>query len=210
MYLLTAVLAEEEGLEGALPLADLSLTLGVSVASANQMVRKLERRHLLSYEPYRGVRLTEAGRRVAHRVLRVRRLWGRFLTDRLGMGPDDADALACRLEHVTPDAVAGYLDAFLGHPSVGPTGRPIPPGGERPAAPPITLDQAAIGVRAEVIGVDDAGAGEFLAASGLRPGSAVRLRARSAHATLVEGDHVVAVDGELASRIRVREIGSGG
>ena len=117
----------------------------VSAASANEMVRKLERRGLMTYEPYRGVDLTDAGRRIAARVLRVRRLWARFLADRLGLTPEEADALACRLEHVTPDGAADRLDRFLDHPSVDPLGHPIPRDEGKPAAPLETLAEAPVG-----------------------------------------------------------------
>ncbi len=113
MYLITVAMAEEEGREGPLPLASLAQALSISPASANQMVWRLADRGLVAYHPYRGVLLTAAGRAAAQRVLRGRRLWASFLEEHLGFGVEEADALACDYEHLTPPRVADRLEAFL-------------------------------------------------------------------------------------------------
>ena len=113
MYLITVARAAEDGETGPIPIARVAKELHISVASANEMVRKLTARELLEYEPYRGVRLTDLGSRVAERVLRTRRLWATFLADHLGLTPVEADDQACLLEHVTlPDAVNIFNDGF--------------------------------------------------------------------------------------------------
>jgi len=127
MYLITVAMAEQQGGEVPLPLASLAQSLSISPVSANQMVWRLTGRGLVDYHPYRGVMLTGQGRAAARRVLRGRRLWTSFLMERLGFGEDDADALACDLEHVTPPRVADRLEAFLGGPTALPVGEPIPP-----------------------------------------------------------------------------------
>ena len=132
MYLVTIAVAEEDGSGGPLPLAAVAHSLSISPVSANQMVHRLAERGLVDYHPYRGAVLTAAGRSAARRVLRGRRLWATFLVDRLGFGPAEADALACRLEHVTPPEVADRLSGFLGEPAVGPLGRDIPPAQDSP------------------------------------------------------------------------------
>jgi len=135
MYLITVAVAEEEGRASPLPLAALAQELAISPVSANQMVRRLEQRGLVCYHPYHGVTLAPAGRRTARRVLRGRRLWALFLTEHVGFTPEEADALACGLEHVTPPEAADRLSRFLGDPVVGPLGRPIPPSSRKAAAP---------------------------------------------------------------------------
>ena len=126
MYLIKVAVAEEEGRPAPLPLAELAAALEISPVSANQMVRRLEERGLAEYHPYRGVALTEAGRREAHRVLRGRRLWAAFLAQHVGFSPEEADHLACGLEHVTPPEAADRLARFLGDPAATPWGEPIP------------------------------------------------------------------------------------
>jgi DtxR family Mn-dependent transcriptional regulator len=123
MYLITVARAEEEGWRGPLPLASLAEALSISPVSANQMVWRLVDRGLLEYQPYQGVLLTVAGRVAARRVLRGRRLWTAFLTEHLGFGEGEADALACDLEHLTPPRVADRLETYLGGGSASPAGR---------------------------------------------------------------------------------------
>lgn len=126
MYLITLAVAEEDGHKVPLPLAELAASLEISPVSANQMVRRLGKRGLVEYHPYHGVALAPAGRRVAGRVLRGRRLWVCFLSGELGYSPGEADALACSLEHVTPPEAADRLARHLGNPAADPDGRPIP------------------------------------------------------------------------------------
>lgn len=126
MYLIKVAVAEEEGRPAPLPLADLAASLEISPVSANQMVRRLGERGLVEYHPYRGVALTETGRREARRVLRGRRLWATFLAGHVGFSPQEADLLACGLEHVTPPEAADRLALFLGDPVATPWGEPIP------------------------------------------------------------------------------------
>ena len=113
MYLITVARAAEDGRTGPVPVAMLAEHLGVSVASTNEMVRKLAARDLLTYEPYRGVELTPLGARVSERVLRTRRLWSTFLANHLGLSPTEADDQACLLEHVTMPEATERLAAAL-------------------------------------------------------------------------------------------------
>ncbi len=114
MYLLRIALLSQE--KTPVPISQLAETLQVSPISANQMCRRLEDRGLVVYQPYRGVSLTPQGEAIAQTVLRKRRLWKTFLSDLLGLAPEEADTMACRLEHVTPDDLADRLDRFLQHP----------------------------------------------------------------------------------------------
>ena len=179
MYLLTIAVAAEDGHQGPLALAALAEALQVSPASVNEMVRKLEGRDLVSYEPYHGVSLTEAGLVVAHRVLRTRRLWARFLADHLGFTPHQADAMACDLEHVTPEEAAERLADYLGNPEAGPLGRPIPGASSvsgRPSPEPLTSVPAGVTAELAVVAATGPAAG-FLAGSGLEPGAVVEVLA---------------------------------
>jgi len=188
MYLLTIAMAAEDGHQGLLALASLAEALQVSSASVNEMVRKLEGRGLVSYEPYHGVSLTGEGLAVALRVLRTRRLWARFLADHLGFTPRQADAMACDLEHVTPEEAAERLASYLGNPDSGPLGRPIPgmsSSSERPA--PVPLTSVPAGVTAELIVVAATGpAAGFLAGSGLEAGAIVEVIATGGGGVLLD------------------------
>ena len=72
----------------------------VSPASASEMVKKLAALKLVEHAPYRGVRLTAAGEKVAVEVIRHHRLLELYLADTLGLHVDSVHDEADRLEHV--------------------------------------------------------------------------------------------------------------
>ena len=73
---------------------------GVSAASASAMVKKLAALGLAEHAPYRGVWLTEDGKRVALEVIRHHRLLELYLAETLGIHVDDVHAEADRLERM--------------------------------------------------------------------------------------------------------------
>lgn len=157
MYLITVARAIEDGEGPPVPVSTISGVLEVSSVSANQMIKKLEAADLVAYIPYKGVTLTTLGDELANTVLRNRRLWGRFLADHLGLTPAKADEVACEMEHVTPDMVANRLASFLGDPTTGPTGKPIPGSSTTAPSPLRSLSDIGVGQCVSVGEVD----GEF-------------------------------------------------
>ncbi len=121
-----AVYALQERGRGAVSTNDLAERLGVTPGSVSAMVRKLAELGLVEHEPYRGVRLTESGRRVALEVLRHHRLIELFLAQELGMSWDRVHAEAEVLEHVLSEDLEQLISARLGHPTLDPHGDPIP------------------------------------------------------------------------------------
>jgi DtxR family Mn-dependent transcriptional regulator len=99
---------------------------GVADASASAMVKKLAALGLLDHQPYKGVRLTPAGERVAVEVIRHHRLLELYLADTLGIGVDDVHDEADRLEHVLSEELEARIDKALGFPTHDPHGDPIP------------------------------------------------------------------------------------
>lgn len=110
----------------AVPTSALAERLGVTPASVTGMVKKLAEMNLLTHEPYRGVGLTEAGRRIALEVIRHHRLVERYLHDALGVPWDRVHAEAEKIEHVLSEDLEARMDAALGHPTTDPHGAPIP------------------------------------------------------------------------------------
>jgi DtxR family Mn-dependent transcriptional regulator len=210
MYLITIAMAAEDGHEGPVPVPDLAKQLAVSRVSANEMVKKLADRGLVAYTPYKGADLTEAGAAIARRVLRRRRLWALFLADHLGLTPAAADAVACEFEHVTPGEVAAQLAHFLGDPSVGPQGKPIPSDEEHGAAGIAlhALGDSLVGRRVEIVRVGgDAAAHSFLEAQGVAPGAKVTVVALSddGGCLLETGHGHVHLSGTLAGLVAVAD-----
>ncbi|HEX8121823.1 MAG TPA: metal-dependent transcriptional regulator [Solirubrobacteraceae bacterium] len=105
---------------------DLAARLGVTPASASSMVRKLADLGLADLEPYRGVRLTGEGQRVALEVLRHHRLLELYLAEHLGVPWDRVHEEAEALEHVISEDLEARIAAKLGDPTHDPHGDPIP------------------------------------------------------------------------------------
>jgi DtxR family transcriptional regulator, Mn-dependent transcriptional regulator len=104
----------------------LARAMGVTDASATNMVKKLAARKLAHYERYHGVRLTPTGERIALEIVRHHRLLELFLTKTLGMPWDQVHDEAHKLEHVLSDNLEGYVADLLGQPTEDPYGDPIP------------------------------------------------------------------------------------
>lgn len=108
------------------PMGQLASALGVVPGTATTMVKTLADSGLVRYEPYMGVRLTEAGERLAALVLRRHRLIEQFLVQVLGMNWSEVHEEAERLEHAVSERLIDRIDEMLGRPAVDPHGDPIP------------------------------------------------------------------------------------
>ncbi|HTQ65628.1 MAG TPA: metal-dependent transcriptional regulator [Puia sp.] len=95
-------------------------------ASVTDMLKKLKKQKLLSYERYKGVKLTNEGRKVAIQIIRKHRLWEYFLVEKLQFGWDEVHEVAEELEHISSQKLIERLDSFLDFPQTDPHGDPIP------------------------------------------------------------------------------------
>ena len=109
-----------------LPMGQLATAVGVTPGTATTMVKTLAESGLVNYEPYAGVSLTRAGRRLAALVLRRHRLVELFLVRVMGLRWDEVHEEAELLEHVVSDRLIDRMDEMLGRPEVDPHGDPIP------------------------------------------------------------------------------------
>ncbi|PYR79813.1 MAG: hypothetical protein DMF87_10310 [Acidobacteria bacterium] len=109
-----------------LPMGQLASAVGVTPGTATTMVKTLAESGLVNYEPYAGVALTRAGRRLAALVLRRHRLVELFLVQVMGLRWDEVHDEAELLEHVVSDRLIDRMDEMLGRPEVDPHGDPIP------------------------------------------------------------------------------------
>jgi DtxR family Mn-dependent transcriptional regulator len=124
-YLETLWMAEE----AAKPIAKVSWVanrLHVAPPSVVEMFKKLAEQGLVTYYPYRGVKLREAGRTIAQRVIRNHRLVEVLMKTTL-ITPLDED-VACGLEHHMTEVFTNALCTLLDHPRLCPHRHPIPPG----------------------------------------------------------------------------------
>ena len=153
--------------------------MDVSAASASVMLKRLASLELVEHTPYRGVTLTDYGRRVALEVIRHHRLLEQYLAERLGVPLDEVHAEADRLEHALSEGVEQRIDALLGYPTHDPHGHPIPDAELRLAqgSNPRTLLSLEPGEAALVADVPDGDAKllRYLHGLGFVPGSAIQV-----------------------------------
>lgn len=98
----------------------------VAPGTVTAMMKTLTESGLVSYEPYAGVRLSEAGLKLATHVLRRHRLVELFLVQVMKMDWSEVHEEAEVLEHAVSDRLIDRMDEILGYPSVDPHGDPIP------------------------------------------------------------------------------------
>ncbi len=104
----------------------LAEALNTSPASITDMLRKLAVKNIINYVKYKGVTLTEEGRKTAIQLIRRHRLWEVFLVQKLKFNWDEVHIVAEELEHVNSDLLIRRLDQYLGFPQLDPHGDPIP------------------------------------------------------------------------------------
>jgi len=132
--------------EGPVTTQALAERIGVRPASVTGMLKKLAELGLIEHTPYRGVRLTPLGQRVALEVVRHHRLLEAFLARALGFPWEAVHEEADRLEHHISEALEARIAELLGHPERDPHGDPIPtPELTLPHAPGRPLSEAAPG-----------------------------------------------------------------
>ena len=187
--------------------------LGITAGSVSAMLKKLDELGLVTHEPYRGVRLTAAGRRVALEVIRHHRLLERFLADALGMSWDRVHAEAEVLEHVLSDEIEELIAIKLGNPASDPHGDPIPSADleleERPTRSMETLERGDRGVFVRVSDSDPEML-RYLASCGISPGERFEVRDHQPFGGplfVLFGEREHAIGGRLAGAMRVEVAG---
>jgi DtxR family Mn-dependent transcriptional regulator len=185
----------------------LAARVGVSAPSVTAMTKRLAELELVERAPYRGVVLTESGKRGALEVLRHHRLLELYLVNRLGLSLDEVHAEAELLEHALSEELEAKIDAELGFPTHDPHGDPIPDRELRlEHTTGRTLADLVPGEAAAVARVPDGDREllRYLADLGLVPGSGVEIVAHAPFGGPVtvrteRGEH--AISRELAARV---------
>ncbi len=109
-YLKTIYLVQEEA-DGPASTGAIADSLGVSPASANEMIGKLEKRGLADHEKYKGVSLTDEGITQARDALQTYCIIERFLWEVLEV--EEFQSEARQLESVIDETVAERLDTII-------------------------------------------------------------------------------------------------
>jgi len=100
--------------------------MNVAAPSVTNMLKNLADMKLVVYEPYRGVRLTREGEKIALEMIRHHRLVELYLAEALGVPWDQVDQEAEKWEHILSEDIEDRIDKFLGNPTHDPHGAPIP------------------------------------------------------------------------------------
>ncbi|GAC1323126.1 MAG: metal-dependent transcriptional regulator [Thermoleophilaceae bacterium] len=211
-----AVYHLESRATGAVSTNALAGRLGVTPASASGMVRKLAELGLVEHVPYRGVRLTAEGNRVALEVIRHHRLLELFLAEAVGMPWDQVHQEAEVLEHVISEDLEQLIALRLGDPTHDPHGDPIPTR-ELELREPDTTSMSTLdtGQRGRFVRVSDSEPEmlRYLAERGIAPGDEFEVLDRQPFGgplTVRFADGEMALGGELAQAMRVELEGQGG
>jgi len=99
--------------------------LGVSRASAGEMLKRLEAEGLVERGEHKEAILTTAGIERSEHVVRKHRLIERFLTDFMGYTAAESHVYADELGHTFTDDMIERIDERLGHPDRCPHGWPV-------------------------------------------------------------------------------------
>jgi Mn-dependent DtxR family transcriptional regulator len=101
--------------------------LGVSRASAGEMLKRLEGEGLIERGEHKEALLTPSGRKRAERVVRKHRIIERLLTDFMGYTAAEAHVHADALGDTFTEDMVERIDEKLGHPERCPHGWPVDP-----------------------------------------------------------------------------------
>ncbi len=168
--------------------------LGVEPASVTGIIKRLSELELVDYEPYKGVTLTEEGRKIALEVIRNHRLIELYLIEALGYSWDEVHDEAERLEHVVSEKFQERIAAVLGYPEIDPHGEPIPTkDGQIAETSNLCLGDLKDGQTGTIQRVDDSDPGllRYLGELGLRPGAEVHIKSVAPYG----GPITITVDG---------------
>jgi DtxR family Mn-dependent transcriptional regulator len=166
---------------GSPPLASrVAEMLGVSRASAGEMLKRLEGEGLIERGARKEALLTGSGRERAERVVRKHRIIERLLTDFMGYTGAEAHERADRLGDTFTDEMVERIDEKLGRPERCPHGWPVDPAVEQAENAELTpLATLPAGKRATIVRLaeHDGGLLHWFYDQGLVPGTSILVRA---------------------------------
>jgi len=160
------------------PLPLLGEHVGSSAQAISRMVRRLGEAGFLTHEPYRGVRLTPDGERIAMPAIRRHRLVEVFLVRLMGYDWASAHELSDVFERGINNELEGRVDELAGHPTRCPHGEPIP---SPEGVMPLVKDVCLVNVKADTecrisrVRTHNLDKLRYIAELGLVPGAEFRL-----------------------------------
>ncbi|MHA1264308.1 MAG: metal-dependent transcriptional regulator [Candidatus Helarchaeota archaeon] len=161
---------------------NLASLLNCSPAMVNKLLKKLEKKELISYKKYGAIKLTEKGQNVANSLIRKHRLAEALFVDLLGLSASEAHEFACKFEHILDEKLANQIEERLGHPHFCPHGHSIQPNRENyemHLGAPLTRFAANTEVRITQIGEEETEFLRKLASEGIEVGVRIKVLGKS-------------------------------
>jgi DtxR family Mn-dependent transcriptional regulator len=168
----------------------LSGALGISADDAARLLARLGSLGL-THQQGEGYKLSDEGRGYALRVIRMHRLWERYLADETGLSEIDWHHEAEIQEHRLTADQADALALHMGNPRFDPHGDPIPTeGGDLPARRGVSLAELRPGTIARIVHIEDEPDSVYkqLVTMRLFPGVSLRVRSISNDEIRFEAD----------------------
>ncbi len=195
IYFLAFPIGEYRPLADGLPTVAVRVAemLGVSRASAGEMLKRLEAEGLIERGEHKEALLTKAGRARAERVVRKHRLIERLLTDFMGYTAAEAHVHADELGDTFSDDMVDRIAEKLGNPDRCPHGWPVDPAFEQrendELAPLADLDA---GAKATIVRLaeHDGDLLHWFYDQGLEPGRSLEVRSTEPFAVRLNGGEV--------------------
>ena len=160
------------------------------------------------------VLLTETGHQKATHIIRRHRLAERLLNDVLGVSDEVFERGACQFEHFINEGITASICTLLGHPTVCPHGRKIPPGDccshiNRKLQPVFgPLSRLRTGIKAKVVYLSTSSqeSSAWLSSLGVVPGLEFTVHHRKPSLVISFGETQLSLDDDIANCIYVRVI----
>ncbi len=184
-----------------------------TAASVTDMMKKLSNKNLITYERYKGSKLSSQGAQIATSLIRKHRLWETFLVEKLSFSWEEVHELAEQLEHINSNKLIERLDEYLDFPKYDPHGDPIPNAeGKFTLREQIKLSQLNIGEEGNLIGVQnhDDQFLEYLNELNIKLGSRITVTKKvlydKTYNIIVDNEHTVQISEKVANNLMVKKI----
>jgi DtxR family Mn-dependent transcriptional regulator len=199
IYFLAFPIGEYRPMADGLPTVSVRVAemLGVSRASAGEMLKRLEAEGLIERGDHKEALLTKTGRARAEKVVRKHRLIERMLTDFMGYTPAEAHVHADELGDTFTDDMVERIAERLGQPDRCPHGWPVDPAFEQRENNELApLADLPAGTKATIVRLaeHDGDLLHWFYDKGLEPGAALEVRSTEPIAVRLNGGEVGLTD----------------
>jgi len=204
-YLVTIYRLEKK--YGVAKTSEIARLLKVSLGTVTNNLVRLKALSLIEHSPYKGIRLTKKGRKIAIKILKRHRLAERLLTDVLGVEWHKAHDIAHKLEHDI-EGLEDHLERVLGNPKNCPHGNPI---SEDVPINDIRLSDVSECKTYTIVRIDleETSLLEFLEKHKLKPGVTLEVLSVNDIISIKLGERVIELPRLVASMLSVKEVDKG-